>query len=410
LIGSVSPITTADRNGPRVARLLRVRPTGEDHSATDFELLFDLVYVFALTQVTGYVGHEHTVHGAVQGVLMLALLWWTWCAYSWLGNQARADEGLVRAGMAVAMAAIFVVALTIPEAWRDADGGLDGPVVFVFGYLVVRSVHLVVYAVAARGDDELRHQIAISWFWLTLGGALLLAGALVGGWQQTVLFAGALAVDWGGTYVTSRNGSWRVHSATHWTERYGLFVILAIGESIVAIGVGAAHHAISAPLLLAAGLGVASAICLWWLYFDVVSVAAEQRFHETTGAERVRMAVEAYTYGHFPIVAGIIIAAIGVEGVLAHADDSKGLGAYYAVPLYGGLALYLAGQLFFKRRVLGSTSRERPFALAALLLALPAAIVLPPLAALAGVVVILGALIAVESTRYADQRRGVRAA
>ncbi len=400
----------ADRTGSHMARWLRVRPTREDHSATDFELLFDLVYVFALTQVTGYVGHAHTVAGAVQGVLMLALLWWTWCAYTWLGNQARADEGLLRTGMAVAMTAMFVVALTIPEAWHDAAGGLDGPVVFVLGYLVVRAVHLTVYAVAAGDDADLRHQVAISWFWLALGGTLLVVGALVGGWAETALFAAALAIDMGGTYVTSRDGSWRVHSATHWTERYGLFVILAIGESIVAIGVGAADQAISVPLLLAAVLGVAASICLWWLYFDVVSVAAEHRFHEATGAERVRMAIEAYTYGHFPIVAGIIVAAIGVEGVLAHAGDSAGLGAFYAVPLYGGTALYLAGHLFFKRRVLGSTSWERPVALAALLLALPLAIVLPPLAALAGIVLILGALIAVESRRYAELRSSVRAA
>jgi low temperature requirement protein LtrA len=400
----------ADRNGARMARWLRVRPTTEDHSATDFELLFDLVYVFALTQVTGYVGHAHSAAGAVQGLLMLALLWWTWCAYSWLGNQARADEGVLRTGMAVAMAAVFVVALTVPEAWHDAEGGLDGPVVFVLGYLVVRSVHLAVYGVAARGDGALRHQIAISWFWLALGGALLLAGALIGGWAETALFAAALAVDWGGTYVTSREGNWRVHSATHWTERYGLFVILAIGESIVAIGVGAADQPIGVALLLAAVLGVAVSICLWWLYFDVVSVAAERRFHAATGAERVRMAIDAYTYGHFPIVAGIIVAAIGVEGVLAHAGDGAGLGAFYAVPLYGGTALYLAGQVVFKRRVLGAASRERPLAVAALLLALPLGIVLPPLAALGGILAILGALIAVESVRYADDRRGVRAA
>jgi low temperature requirement protein LtrA len=186
-------------------------------------------------------------------------------------------------------------------------------------------------------------------------------------------------------------------------------VILAIGESIVAIGVGAAEKPISTPLLLAASLGVAASICLWWLYFDVMSVAAEQRFHEAVGAERVRMAVEAYTYGHFPIVAGIIVAAIGVEGVLAHADDSKGLGAFYALPLYGGVALYLLGEILFKRRVLDSTSRERPVALAVLVAAIPLGIVAPPLAALAGVVVILGALIGYESARYADDRRGLRA-
>ena len=319
----------------RTARALRVRRTGEDESATDFELC-DLVYVLALTQVTGYIAHEHSAEGALQGVLMLALLWWTWCAYTWLGNQARADEGLLRAGMSPAMAAVFVVALTIPEAWHDAEGGLDGPVVLVCAYLVVRVVHLSIYGVAARGDDALRHQLAISWFWLALGGALLVTGALLGAWAQTALFAAALAVDWGGTYLTSRDGSWRINSAPHWTERHGLFVILAIGESIVAIGVGAAEQAISTPLLLAAALGLAAAICLWWLYFDVMSVAAE-------------------------------------------------------------------------RRVLGSTSRERPVALAVLLAAIPVGIAAPPLAALAVVVVILGALIGYESARYADDRRGLRA-
>src|ERR671920_2313812 len=104
--------------------------------------------------------HEHSAYGVLQGLLLLALLWWTWSAYAWLGNQAQADEGLVRAGMAIAMAAIFVVALTIPEAWQDAPGGLNGPLVLVGAYLLVRCVHLSVYALAARGDPGLRRQLA----------------------------------------------------------------------------------------------------------------------------------------------------------------------------------------------------------------------------------------------------------
>jgi low temperature requirement protein LtrA len=108
-----------------------LRPTSEDHRATPFELFFDLVYVFAMTQVTGYMAAEHSAQGVLQGLLLLALLWWTWGGYAWLGNQARADEGLLRAGMVVAMAALFVVALTIPEAWQDAPGGLNGPLVLV---------------------------------------------------------------------------------------------------------------------------------------------------------------------------------------------------------------------------------------------------------------------------------------
>jgi low temperature requirement protein LtrA len=153
-----------------------VRPTSEDHRATTFELLFDLVYVFALTQVTGYMAHAHSARGVLQGLLLLALLWWTWSAYTWLGNQARADEGLLRAAMAVAMAAMFVVALTIPEAWHDAPGGLNGPLVLVGAFLLVRFLHLTVYAVAATGDPGLRRQVAISWVPTLAGGALLVTG------------------------------------------------------------------------------------------------------------------------------------------------------------------------------------------------------------------------------------------
>jgi low temperature requirement protein LtrA len=384
------------------------RPTSEDHRATTFELFFDLVYVFAMTQVTGYMAHEHTAYGVLQGLLLLALLWWTWSAYAWLGNQARADEGVLRAGMAVAMAAIFVVALTIPEAWQDAPGGLNGPLVLVGAYLLVRCVHLILYAVAAAGDRELRHQLAITWGPLLASAALLVAGVLVGGWTQTLLFAAALLVDWVGVWLTSRQGNWRLPSAGHWTERHGLFIILAIGESVVAIGVGAAQQPISTPLLVGAVLGVAVAVGLWWLYFDVASLAAEHRLAEARGQARARLALEAYTFGHFPIVAGIVLAALGVEGVLAHAAETKPLGAFYALPLFGGVALYLAGELLFKQRMHNLLSLPRLVAIGVLLAALPAAVVLPPLVGLAGLVVIMAALIVVETTRYAQIRRSLR--
>jgi low temperature requirement protein LtrA len=398
------------RQAPRRGRLLGgIRPTGEDHRTTPFELFFDLVFVFAMTQVTGYMAAGHSAHGMLQGLLLLTLLWWTWSAYAWLGNQARADEGVLRAGMAVAMAAIFVVALTIPEAWEDAPGGLNGPLVLVGAYLLVRCVHLTLYAVAATGDPGLRRQVAVTWLPTLAGGALLVAGALLGGWTQTLLFAGALVVEGAGVYLISRHGNWRLHSVGHLTERHGLFMILAIGESVVAIGVGAAQQPISAPLLLGAILGVAVAVCLWWLYFDVVSLAAEHRLLEARGQARVDLAVEAYTYGHFPLVAGIVLAALGVEGVLAHADETEPLGAFYALPLLGGVALYLAGQLLFKRRIHSTLSLPRLVTIGVLLAALPAAVVLPPLAGLAGLVLILAALVMVETIRYAEDRRSLRA-
>src|SRR5215208_5022409 len=194
--------------------------------------------------------------------------------------------------MAVAMAAMFVVALTIPEAWQDAPGGLNGPLVLVGAFLLVRFLHLTVYSVAATGDPGLRRQVAISWLPTLAGGALLIAGALLGGWTQTLLFAAALLVDWVPIYLTSRHGNLRVHSAAHWTERHGLFIILAIGESVVAIGVGAASQPISTPLLAAGVLGIVAALCLWWLYFDVISRAAERRLRDAQGQARARMATE----------------------------------------------------------------------------------------------------------------------
>jgi low temperature requirement protein LtrA len=217
-----------------------------------------------------------------------------------------------------------------------------------------------------------------------------------------------LLVDWVGVYLTSRQGSWRLHSAGHWTERHGNFIILAIGESVVAIGAGAAAQPISAPLLLGAVLGVAVAAGLWWLYFDVASLAAEHRLAEVQGQARARLALEAYTFGHFPIVAGIVLTALGIEGVLAHAGDSEPLGGFYAASLFGGAALYLAGELVFKQRLHGTPSLPRLVAVGVLLAALPAAIALSPLAGLAGLALVPAALILVETTRYAQIRRSLR--
>ncbi|MGR6319357.1 low temperature requirement protein A [Micromonospora soli] len=400
----------SDGAGGRRRRGLRfpVSPTGEGQTVTRFELLFDLVYVFAITRVSEYMAHAHSAPGLVQGLLLLALLWWTWSGYSWLGNQARADQGLLRAAMSVAMAAIFVVDLTIPEAWHDAPGGLYGPLVLVCAYLIVRCVHLVVYSVAAAGDPGLRHQLAITWVPTAAGAALLLVGVLLGGWRQTLFFAAALAVDWGVVYLTSRRGNWRIHSATHWTERHGLFVILAIGESILALGVGATNQPVSTPILVAAVLGIAVAIGLWWLYFDLVSPAYEHRFREAQGQARTILAAEAYTYGHFPIVAGIVLAALGVEGVLAHAGEHRPLGVFYAAALCGGTALYLAGHLAFANRMHYALHVGRFVTMLALLAWLPAAAVLPPLVGLTGLALILAALIVVETIRYADIRPSLR--
>jgi low temperature requirement protein LtrA len=389
---------------------LRARPTGEDHATTTFELFFDLVYVFAITQLTVYVHHAHSVHGLIQGLLMLGLLWWTWSAYTWLGNQARADEGTVRVAMVIALAAIFVVAMTIPEVWHDGPGGLNGPLVFVLAYLVIRAVHLLVYVVAAAGDRALLRTIALSWLPLLADVVLLLIGILLGGWLQTVLFALALGGDVALTWVFAQHGNWRIHSASHWTERHGLFVILALGESVVAVGAGAAQQSISAALLVGAVLGVMLSLLLWWVYFDLMSPAAERVMRDARGQHRVRLAIDAYTYGHYPVVAGIVVTAVGVEEVLAHAVESEAMGVFAAGALFGGVALYLVGQLIFKWRLRMGISIPRAAAVVVLMAAWPIAAFGPALLGLAVTVVLLTVLIAFETTRYAEDRAVIREA
>jgi len=273
----------------------------------------------------------------------------------------------------------------------------------------VKFIHLTVYALAAKDDSGLLRQLAITWIPTLAGAALLLIGLSRGGWIQTIMFAAALILDMGGVYLTSIRGNWRIHNPAHFTERHNLFIILAIGESVVAIGAGAAGHPLSAPLLVAAVLGVGAAVGLWWLYFDVVSLAAEHRFLESEGQARVKLAIDAYSYGHLPIVAGIVVAALGIEGVLANAAEQEPLGAFYATALFGGFALYLIGHSLFKLRIHGALSAPRLVALAAFLVSLPAASFLPPMIGLSGVVAILAALVTLEARRYSKIRRSLQA-
>jgi low temperature requirement protein LtrA len=232
--------------------------------------------------------------------------------------------------MAFAMAGVFVIALCVPEAWSDRKGGLYAPVMLAVAYLFVRCVHQVVSARLAHGDRALLRQIRFSWLHVLGGGALLISGAAVGGRVQTEMMAAAIAVDWGGFYLASRWGGWRIHSAKYFTERHNLFIILAIGESLLAMGAARLGTNLDTPLLVAALIGIGIALGLWWLYFDLITLAVEDRLHRAAAATRLKLAVDAFGYGHFPIVAGIVLGALGLEGVVEHAADTKGLGGFYA--------------------------------------------------------------------------------
>jgi low temperature requirement protein LtrA len=389
--------------------ILPFRTSDESHRVTTFELFFDLVFVFAFTQVTVHMARTLSAVGVFEGMIILGILWWSWVSYSWLANQTSVGEGLARIGMSVAVAAMFLLALTITEAFEDQAGGLNAPLVLAVSYVVVRVTHLLLYIGAAVEDRPLRSQVLRTSAATFVGSAIIVVGAVVGGPAQMWLWLSGLAVDVALTYITSRRGDWRVHSAAHWAERYGLVVILALGESQVAIGLGVVEKPISINVIAGALLAIAVSMMLWWLYFDVTSMAAERELARRKGGARASLAIDGYTYLHFPIIAGIIILALGVEQAMQNVDRTAPLGLFAACALFGGASLYLAGHAAFWWRTAGSIERWRLGAATLLLALIPVGAALHPLAALGLVAGIVGAVVTVETVRYGHHRAEVRA-
>jgi low temperature requirement protein LtrA len=393
----------------------RLLPVAEEARVTPIELFFDLVFVFSLTQVTALMGTDISGTKVVRGLLVLALLWWCWVGYAWLGNVVQAEEGLGRAAMFGAMAAMFVMALSVPEAFDDRPGGLAGPVVVAFAYLAVRLLHLGMFWLAARTEHDRALRGQLFRFMPSLFGSttLLLVASQLHGRAQTFTWVGVVVVDYVGVILGGASG-WRLRSASHFAERHGLIVIVALGESIVAIGVGVAHFAISWPILLGAVLGLAVAACVWWAYFDVVSIVAERVLRQLQGEERARMARDAYSYLHLPMVAGIALLALGIEQVLVNVGETSNgeltepLAALPLGALYGGVALFLFAHAAFKYRTWRHVTVRRLVVAVLLLVLMPAAMELPGLAALGLLAAVMIAMIASESIRYAEVREQIR--
>lgn len=365
---------------------------------TPLELFFDLVVVFAVTQVTEFLSHDPTWGGLLRGMLMLGALWWAWAAYAWLTNTLDPEEGGVRLAVFGAFAAMLIVSLAVPNAF-----GTDG-VAFGVAYFIVRALHLVLYAIAGRGDRDLLRAVARIVPTGTLGPALLVAAGFLDGTAQLAMWGIALAIDYLGVLVGHMRG-WRV-SPEHFVERHGLIVIIALGESIVSIGVGAAGLPLDAGLIAAALLGVAVIAALWWSYFDWVAFVALARLTEAQGVERAALARDLYSYLHLPMVAGIVLFALGLKTTIADADAS--LPTIPALGLCGGVALYLLAHVALRLRIGGGLGHGRPIATILLLGLVPIAKEVPALTALGLVAVVCAALIAYEALRYRESRAWIR--
>ncbi len=315
---------------------------------TTFELFFDLVYVFAFTQVSRLMAETHSAAGIAQALIVLALLWWTWVGFSWISNTASADQPFLRTVMTAAMIAVFVAALTIPEAYEDLEGGWSGPVVFAAAYTAVRLIHLALYSVVGWRSRALRRQLGIFLIALVPAVLLVLVGALVGGAAQVWLWLIAIVYDVVATRVGSAVGrGWRLPSAEHWAERHGLVVILALGESIVAIGVGVAREPIDLPIVVGSAMSVIVSVLLWWSYFARLAAAGEAVLAARDEKERAILGADAYSYAHFVIIAGIILTALGIEDAMKHIDDTEAFGWFGAAALGAGIAAFAVGTILF---------------------------------------------------------------
>ncbi len=379
--------------GPRVSATQR-----EDERVTPLELFFDLVFVLALTQCTTLVVHHPTWEGLLKGLLVLGMLWWSWCGYAWLTSVVNPEEGVVRLAIFAAMAAFLVCALCVPGAF----GG--DALLFACAYGVVRAAHIVLFVLASREDAALRHSVNGLAASTAIGVGLLLAAAFAHDGVQLGLWGLAIVLDFGGPYLFGADG-WRLVPG-HFAERHGLIVLIALGESIVALGVGA-NPSLSTGVVVAAVLGVVVAAALWWVYFDVTAIVAEWRLSQAAeGRERNEMARDSYSYLHFLMVAGIALLAVGMKITLEHVGDTLAL--VPATALLGGTALYLLAHVAFRLRNVHTLSGRRLVCAIVLFALIPVGVTLPALATLGILAGLLSALILYEVLRYADVRDRVR--
>jgi low temperature requirement protein LtrA len=302
------------------------------------ELFFDLVFVLALTQCTALMADDPSWEGLAKGLLILGVLWWCWVGYAWLTSAVDPEEGFVRFAIFAAMAGLLVAALCVPEAFDDSA------LLFACAYGLVRVAHIALFVVASRGDPGFRRSVTALGIGTAVGVGLLVAASFADGALQGGLWALALLLDAGGPYVFGSE-NWKLVPG-HFAERHGLIMIIALGESIVAIGVGAEALEVDAGVVAAAVLGIAVAAALWWLYFDIVALVAQRRLSRATaGREQNEIARDSFSYLHFPMVAGIVLLALGLKKTLEHVDDP--LKVVPAVAMLGGVGLYLLAHVAF---------------------------------------------------------------
>jgi low temperature requirement protein LtrA len=361
---------------------------------SSLELFFDLVFVFTITQLTAVLVARPNGEALAQVVLMLSAIWWMYGAFAWLTNAVPPDRTALRLPMLGGMLAFFAISLTIPTAFSENG------VVFACAYLVVIAVHTVLYMQSASWT------VAGVWSFARMNmvaGTLILVGAIIGGAAEYVLWSVAVGIFVVVPALVPEEAGWIRPS--HFVERHGLVVMVALGESVVAVGIGASHIDISWQLLAVATLGLSLSAELWWVYFMGDDQEAEGALRAMVPTRREFYdANVAYYWAHLVMLLGIVSIAAGLERAIGHAFDS--LSFARALELGGGTGLYLAGHAIF-RAVLGLPFKPwRAVAMVLALATIPLGTATSALAQLAVLVAALAACIAAEGVAPAKNTGG----
>ncbi|NJP30862.1 low temperature requirement protein A [Micromonospora thermarum] len=396
---------------PAAAHFGRIHLAGEADRVTRLELFLDLVFVYAFLNVTGVTAEQFNVAGVPRGMLLLVLLWWCWVHYAWLGNTVRLNRGLLPAVTFGLAATLFVMALTVREAFVDRPGGLAGPLVFAAGYVVARGGPLLVAALALRHRPELRRLFRRVWPPAAAGMLLVLASALLPAltddrllrdWTRFGLVVLAILIEYGGVYVAGI-GAWRLRSIPYWVERHSLIILIGFGETIISVGLSQGAG-VAQPVTWPVIAGVLASVLLigtlWWTYFDIARFAAEQALERVSGARRTRLARDAYSYLHLPMMAGLILVSLGLKHALVQLRIPSEPEALGPVVTYGGVVLYLVGLFAFEVRTLRLFGRSPMLGIALTLALLPIAIGLPVLPQLVLLVAALGVMALSDATVF----------
>ena len=371
----------------------------EERKTSYIELFFDLVFVFAFTQVTALILEDTSLEGFLRAALVLAMVWWAWSAYAWMTNAIDIENAVTRLIMFAAMAAAFFMALAVPDAFQDEAAW------FAVAYFVVRMLQSTLFAWGVRNDPaNLRATILLA-RWFVPAAIVALIGGFVDADYRAWFWLASLAIDVVGTLFVA-NAEWRV-SPSHFAERFALIVIIALGESIVAIGIATSElerDAIYAVSVVVAFAGVAA---LWWAYFDFTAVAAERALRRASPGARGPLARDVFTFFHYPVVLGVIFYAVAAKKTLEHPLDPLSEAGRWALGL--GVAIFLCGFALMRFRVVRRVAWER---LAAAAVALAVAVGLDgtdAVVTLGVVIVVLVLSVALETARLRAVRAEVRA-